>query len=120
MSVGPFIIIDDVFDDTTVIDRLYDLLVNENVSIPVEPPNFIRMDDLEYSPERSEVDNLLRKCIQKVWMDKLYALLKDKDERGELIGFEEGFKSIASFCPEKTIISTGLSKWCGAGGWMNE
>ena len=27
------------------------------------------------------------------------------------------FKSISSFCPEKTIISTGLSKWCGAGGW---
>jgi len=88
MSVGPFIIIDDVFDDTTDIDRLYDLLVNENVSIKVEPPNFIRMNDLEYSSERSEVDNLLRKCIQKVWMDKLYALLKDKDERGELIGFE--------------------------------
>ena len=27
------------------------------------------------------------------------------------------FKSISNFCPEKTIISTGLSKWCGAGGW---
>ena len=26
-------------------------------------------------------------------------------------------KSISNFCPEKTIISTGLSKWCGAGGW---
>ncbi len=25
--------------------------------------------------------------------------------------------SIASFCPERTIISAGLSKWCGAGGW---
>ena len=30
---------------------------------------------------------------------------------------KKDFKSISSFCPEKTIISTGLSKWCGAGGW---
>ena len=29
----------------------------------------------------------------------------------------DSFKSISNFCPEKTIISTGLSKWCGAGGW---
>lgn len=85
MSVGPFVIMDDVFDDTTIIDRLYDLLVNENVSIPVEPPNFIRKDDLGYSSERSELDNLLRKVVQRVWMDKLYFLLKGRDE---LIGFE--------------------------------
>jgi aspartate aminotransferase len=25
--------------------------------------------------------------------------------------------SIARFCPERTIVSSGLSKWCGAGGW---
>ncbi|MBK9171064.1 MAG: aminotransferase class I/II-fold pyridoxal phosphate-dependent enzyme [Bryobacterales bacterium] len=28
-----------------------------------------------------------------------------------------GHVSIARYCPERTIISTGLSKWCGAGGW---
>ena len=27
------------------------------------------------------------------------------------------YQSISNFCPKKTIISTGLSKWCGAGGW---
>ena len=85
MSVGPFVILDDVFDDTTVIDRLYDLLVNGSVSIPVEPPNLIRKDDLGYSFERSELDNLLRKVVDTIWMDKLYALIKDRDE---LIGFE--------------------------------
>ena len=31
--------------------------------------------------------------------------------------FTKNYKSISNFCPEKTIISTGLSKWCGAGGW---
>jgi aspartate aminotransferase len=33
------------------------------------------------------------------------------------LSFENNYKSISNFCPEKTIISTGLSKWCGAGGW---
>jgi aspartate aminotransferase len=33
------------------------------------------------------------------------------------LSFKDNYKSISNFCPEKTIISTGLSKWCGAGGW---
>ena len=39
------------------------------------------------------------------------------DEIYSELSFDTGFKSISNFCPEKTIISTGLSKWCGAGGW---
>ncbi len=39
------------------------------------------------------------------------------DEIYSELSFDSGFKSISNFCPEKTIISTGLSKWCGAGGW---
>jgi aspartate aminotransferase len=31
--------------------------------------------------------------------------------------FDNNIKEIANYYPEKTIISTGLSKWCGAGGW---
>ena len=48
---------------------------------------------------------------------KKYKVIILSDEIYSELSFEEGFKSIASFCPEKTIISTGLSKWCGAGGW---
>ena len=48
---------------------------------------------------------------------KKYNLIILSDEIYSELSFEENFKSIASFCPEKTIISTGLSKWCGAGGW---
>ena len=48
---------------------------------------------------------------------KKYNLIILSDEIYSELSFEEGFKSIASFCPEKTIISAGLSKWCGAGGW---
>ena len=39
------------------------------------------------------------------------------DEIYSELSFDTSFKSISNFCPEKTIISTGLSKWCGAGGW---
>ena len=48
---------------------------------------------------------------------KKYSLIILSDEIYSELSFENGFKSISSFCPEKTIISTGLSKWCGAGGW---
>jgi aspartate aminotransferase len=39
------------------------------------------------------------------------------DEIYSELSFKDSYQSISSFCPEKTIISTGLSKWCGAGGW---
>jgi len=48
---------------------------------------------------------------------KKYNLIILSDEIYSELSFDENFQSIANFCPEKTIISTGLSKWCGAGGW---
>jgi aspartate aminotransferase len=48
---------------------------------------------------------------------KKYNLIILSDEIYSELTFEDDFKSISNFCPEKTIISTGLSKWCGAGGW---
>ena len=38
------------------------------------------------------------------------------DEIYSELSFKKDFKSIANYCPEKTIISNGMSKWCGAGG----
>ena len=46
-----------------------------------------------------------------------YKLIILSDEIYSELSFDENYKSISNFCPEKTIISTGLSKWCGAGGW---
>ena len=46
-----------------------------------------------------------------------YNLIILSDEIYSELSFNNNYKSISSFCPEKTIISTGLSKWCGAGGW---
>ena len=48
---------------------------------------------------------------------KKYNLIILSDEIYSELSFNDNYKSISNFCPEKTIISTGLSKWCGAGGW---
>tara|TARA_Y100001970_G_scaffold5335_1_gene6047 strand:- start:118 stop:1344 length:1227 start_codon:yes stop_codon:yes gene_type:complete len=48
---------------------------------------------------------------------KKYNLIILSDEIYSELTFKENYKSISNVCPERTIISTGLSKWCGAGGW---
>ena len=48
---------------------------------------------------------------------KKYNLIILSDEIYSELSFMDNYQSISNFCPEKTIISTGLSKWCGAGGW---
>ena len=39
------------------------------------------------------------------------------DEIYSRLTFEKKYQSISNFYPERTIVSSGLSKWCGAGGW---
>ena len=48
---------------------------------------------------------------------KKYNLVILSDEIYSELSFKDNYQSISNFCPEKTIVSTGLSKWCGAGGW---
>ena len=48
---------------------------------------------------------------------KKYNILVLSDEIYSELSFENDYKSISNYCPEQTIISSGLSKWCGAGGW---
>tara|TARA_B100000029_G_scaffold473345_1_gene514632 strand:+ start:369 stop:1604 length:1236 start_codon:yes stop_codon:yes gene_type:complete len=46
-----------------------------------------------------------------------YKLIILSDEIYSQLTFNDKYKSISNFYPEGTIVSTGLSKWCGAGGW---
>jgi aspartate aminotransferase len=48
---------------------------------------------------------------------KKYNLLILSDEIYSELSFSDELDSISSYNPEGTIISSGLSKWCGAGGW---
>ena len=54
-----------------------------------------------------ELANVAKKHNVVIIADEIYAEL---DFTGE-------YKSITQHYPEKTIVSSGLSKWCGAGGW---
>ena len=46
-----------------------------------------------------------------------YKIIILSDEIYSQLTFNNQYKSISNFYPEGTIVSTGLSKWCGAGGW---
>jgi aspartate aminotransferase len=46
-----------------------------------------------------------------------YNVILVSDEIYGLLHFEDRHVSVACYYPEGTIISSGLSKWCGAGGW---
>lgn len=46
-----------------------------------------------------------------------YGVIVLSDEIYGELDFEGRHRSIATHYPEGTIISSGLSKWCGAGGW---
>jgi aspartate aminotransferase len=57
--------------------------------------------------ELEEIADVARRFEVIVLSDEIYGQLH---HRGEHV-------SIARFYPEGTIVSSGLSKWCGAGGW---
>lgn len=46
-----------------------------------------------------------------------FELILLSDEIYAQTHFKDAHVSIARFYPERTIVSSGLSKWCGAGGW---
>ena len=50
-------------------------------------------------------------------ISKKYKLTIVSDEIYSNLTFNNKCESISNFYPEGTIVSSGLSKWCGAGGW---
>lgn len=51
--------------------------------------------------------NIMRKYKVIVIADEIYSLLT----------FKEDYSTLEEYYPEGCIVSSGLSKWCGAGGW---
>tara|TARA_A100001015_G_scaffold22087_1_gene25052 strand:+ start:17834 stop:19123 length:1290 start_codon:yes stop_codon:yes gene_type:complete len=65
-------------------------------------------DGLTYSEdELKALADVARKYNVYILSDEIYGLLN----------FENNYSSIADYYPEGTLVTTGLSKWCGAGGW---
>ena len=48
---------------------------------------------------------------------KKYNIIVLSDEIYSELTFNKNYQSIFNHCPDKVIVSNGLSKWCGAGGW---
>lgn len=65
-------------------------------------------DGLTYTPE--ELQDIARAA-------KALDILVIADEIYGLLSHNHPHLSFANYYPEKTITTTGLSKWCGAGGW---
>lgn len=65
-------------------------------------------DGLTYDPEELKaLIDIFRKYGVWVISDEIYGLLHHQGKH----------HSLAEFYPERTFVTTGLSKWCGAGGW---
>jgi aspartate aminotransferase len=85
----------------------------EKVVLKDKKKNYLLFLNSPNNPSGQICENLEE--ISKV--AKKYNLIILSDEIYSELSFNENYQSISNFCPEKTIISTGLSKWCGAGGW---
>ncbi len=48
---------------------------------------------------------------------KKYQIIVLSDEIYSELTFDDNYESISKYCLDDVIISNGLSKWCGAGGW---
>ena len=79
-------------------------LKNKNILLFLNSPN---------NPSGTVCKNLSE--IAKI--AKKYKLIILSDEIYSELTFNTEYKSISNFYPERTIVSNGLSKWCGAGGW---
>ena len=85
----------------------------EKIILKNKKKNYLLFLNSPNNPSGQICDNL--KEISSI--AKKYNILILSDEIYSELSFNKNFKSISQFYPEKTIISTGLSKWCGAGGW---
>ena len=92
------------FPTAEQIEKKIKSIKNKNLLLFINSPN---------NPSGTICKNLeeIAKVAKK---NKLIVL---SDEIYSELSFDGRYTSISSFYPEGTIVSTGLSKWCGAGGW---
>ncbi len=79
-------------------------LKNKNIILILNSPN---------NPSGSSCKNF--EGIAKV--AKKYGIIILSDEIYTELNFDREYRSVSQYYPDGTIISSGLSKWCGAGGW---
>ena len=85
----------------------------ENKLKSIKNKNLILFLNSPNNPSGTVCKNLVE--IAKI--SKKYKLIIISDEIYAHLTFDNKYESISNFYPQGTIISSGLSKWCGAGGW---
>jgi aspartate aminotransferase len=90
--------------DPKELDRACDKLNSVNKLLILNSPN---------NPSGTTHGNLKELAL----VAKKHDIIIIADEIYAELDFTGEYKSLTHFYPEKTIISSGLSKWCGAGGW---
>jgi len=71
------IVLDNVFEDTSSIDRLYQIINNEGGFIPTN--NLVSASDLEPNDNYSEIDNISRIIAKTIWYEKAEQLLRKRE-----------------------------------------
>jgi aspartate aminotransferase len=77
---------------------------NKNIILILNSPN---------NPSGTTCNNLKELSL----VAKKYKIIILSDEIYTDLKFDKQYESISSYYPEGTCITSGLSKWCGAGGW---
>jgi aspartate aminotransferase len=80
-------------------------------------PDRPRIVILNYPSNPSGYTYPLDRLKELAQVARKYKVILVSDEIYGLLHFNRQHVSIARFYPEGTIISSGISKWCGAGGW---
>jgi aspartate aminotransferase len=80
-------------------------------------PDRPRIVILNYPSNPSGYTYPLERLKELARVARKYSVILVSDEIYGLLHFNHQHVSVARFYPEGTIISSGLSKWCGAGGW---
>ena len=92
------------FPTAELLENKIKKIKNKNLLLLINSPN---------NPSGTICKNL--KAIAEI--AKKYKVIILSDEIYSQLTFNSKYQSISNFYPEGTIVSTGLSKWCGAGGW---
>lgn len=101
------IVIDNVFEDTSSIDRLYDII---NGGEGVGTGNLVLTSDLETKEKYSELENLKRIVAKKIWFDTANQLISRREEEFR------AFEIWSNRLPDQSFQNTKLA---GGNGGLN-
>lgn len=85
--------------------------------ICIKDPDKPRIAILNYPANPTGVTYPIERLKRLAEVARKYRVVLVSDEIYGLLHHNNQHVSVARFYPEGTIISNGLSKWCGAGGW---